>query len=71
MNLHINGELPEGLNALEEFVSHIYSATGQTTLLQLRWELFRSKNRGVEILPSTRAALLPHIILSKLHLYAR
>ena len=67
----INGELSAGLNALEEFGCHIYSATGPTTLPQLRWELFRSKNREAEILTPTRATLLPHIILSKLHLYSR
>ena len=57
-----NGELPVHLRALEEFVCHMYSATGPKSLPLLRWELFRSKNMEGEMLPPTRAALLPHII---------
>lgn len=48
--------------SLEQFVCHVYSSTGHTTLIMLRWELFGSKNLEGEVLPLTRAALLPHII---------
>ena len=40
----------------------IYSSKSPTTLLSLRWELFRSKNLEGEMLPPTRAALLPHVL---------
>ena len=50
------------MKALEHFVCCVYSSTGPTTLPSLRWEQFRSKNLEGEILPPTRAALLPHII---------
>ena len=58
----INDELPIKVKALEHFVCRVYSSTGPTTLPSLRWELFRSKNLEGEMLPPTRAALLPHII---------
>ena len=57
----INGELPPVVKQLEQFVCHVYCKTGPTTLPALRWELFRSKNLEGEMLPPTRAALLPHI----------
>ena len=58
----INGELPSSLQSLEHFACRVYSSKGPTTLPLLRWELFRSKNLEGEMLPPTRAALLPHII---------
>lgn len=57
----INGELPKDMQPLEHFVCHVYSANGPQTLPKLRWELFRSKNMESEMLPPTRATLLPHI----------
>ena len=57
-----DGKLPTQVMALETFVCRVYSSKGPTTLPSLRWELFRSKNLEGEVLPPTRAALLPHII---------
>ena len=56
------GELPAEVKALEQFVCHVYSPKGPKTLPSLRWELFRSNNLEGEMLPPTRATLLPHII---------
>ena len=58
----INGELPVQVKGLEEFVCRVYSSTGPKSLPSLRWELFRSKHLEGEMLPPTRAALLPHIL---------
>lgn len=58
----VNGELPALVKTLEPFVCRVYSSTGPTTLPSLRWELFRSKNLEGEMLPPTRAVLLPHIL---------
>ena len=57
----IGKELPEKLRPLEHFVCHVYKRTGPTTLPALRWEMFCSKNLEGEMLPPTRAALMPHI----------
>jgi hypothetical protein len=57
----VNGELPPLFKALERFVCHVYCATGPASLPALRWTLFASKNMEGEMLPPTRAALLPHI----------
>ena len=57
----IDGNLPGEMQPLEHFVCHVYSANGPQTLPQLCWELFRSKNMVSEMLPPTRATLLPHI----------
>jgi len=57
-----SGELPAQVKALEHFVCRVYNLKGATTLPSLRWELFRSKNLEGEMLPPTRATLLPHII---------
>ena len=57
----VNGVLPPQVKGLERFVCHVYCSTGPTTLPALRWELFRSKNLEGEMLPPTRAALIPHI----------
>jgi len=57
----IDGELPPQIRDLEAFVCRVYCSTGPKTLPLLRWELFRSKNMEGEMLPPTRAALLPHI----------
>jgi hypothetical protein len=57
----INGELPHELQDIEQFVCRVYSSSGPRTLPALRWELFRSNNLEGEMLPPTRAALLPHI----------
>lgn len=59
-----NGKLPSEFSTLEEFVCKVYSCKGPYSLPQLRWELFRSRNLEGEMLPPTRASLLPHIIRS-------
>ena len=58
-----NGSIPSelvndkpALESLEHFTK------GPTTLPLLRWELFRTKNLEGEMLPPTRASLLPHIL---------
>jgi len=51
-------ELHAQVKGLEHFVCCVYSSKGPTTL---PWELFRSKNLEGEMLPPTRATLLPHI----------
>ena len=60
----VNGDLPPQVKDLERFVCQVYSSSGPITLPALRWQLFRSKNLEGEMLPPTRAALLPHIIRS-------
>ena len=57
----VNGELPPQIKSLENFVCRVYSSRGPTSLPTLRWEMFRSRNLEGEMLPPTRAALLPHI----------
>ena len=57
----VNGELPLKVRGLEAFVCKVYSPKGPTNILALRWQLFMSKNVEGEMLPTTRAALLPHI----------
>ena len=57
----VDGDLPQQVKDLERFVCQVYSSTGPTNLPALRWQLFRSKNLEGEMLPPTRAALLPHI----------
>lgn len=57
----VNGELPPQVRGLEQFVCSVYCSKGPQTLPALRWELFCSKNLEGEMLPPTRAALLPHI----------
>ena len=57
-----SGELPAQVKALERIVCRVYNQKGATTLPSLRWELFRSKNLEGEMLPPTRATLLPHIL---------
>jgi len=49
------------VNGLEEFVCRVYCSTGPTTIPALAWHMLRKKNIEGEMLPSTRAALLPHI----------
>ena len=39
----------------------VYAPNGPKTLPELRWELFRTRNLEGELLPPTRASLLPHI----------
>ena len=57
----VDGDLPPQVKDLERFVCQVYASTGATDLPALRWQLFRSKNLEGEMLPPTRAALLPHI----------
>jgi len=57
----VDDDLHPQVKNLERFVCQAYSSTGETNLPTLRWQLFRSKNLAGEILPPTRAALLPHI----------
>lgn len=58
----INGDLPPQVSALESFVCHVYSSKGPSTLPALRWQMFRTKTLEGEMLPPTRASLLPHIV---------
>lgn len=60
----VNGDLPPQVKDLERFVCQVYSPSGPKTLPALRWQLFRSRNLEGEMLPPTRAALLPHITRS-------
>lgn len=57
----VNDDFPQELKGLEEFVCRAYCSKGPGNLPALRWELFCSKNLEGEMLPPTRAALLPHI----------
>ncbi|KAL9968953.1 hypothetical protein ACROYT_G021106 [Oculina patagonica] len=57
-----NGELPTQVKDLEEIVCQVYCKAGPTTLAELRWELFRSRNLEAEMLPPMPASLLPYII---------
>ena len=60
---HLNNEdLPPQVKALEAFVCNVYSAVGLTAIPAVLWHLFRSKNLEGEMLPPTRAALLPHLM---------
>ena len=54
-------DLNEAIKPLEEFVCLAYAKDGAKTLSALRWDLFRTKNLESELLPPTRATLLPHI----------
>ena len=56
-----NGELPTQVKDLQKFVCEVYCKAGPTTLSELRWELFQSKNLEGEMLSPMRAFLLPHI----------
>ena len=58
----LNNDLPPQVKGLEAFVCQVYSSSGLTAIPALRWELFRSKNLEREMLPPTRAALLPHLM---------
>jgi len=57
----VDGELPINVQPFEKFVCRAYNSKGHASLPALRWELFRSKNLEGEMLPPTRAVLLPHI----------
>ena len=47
---------------IENFVCQVYSKTSKcSTVKELRWELFKSKNLEAEKLPPTLGALTPHI----------
>jgi len=56
------GALPAAAQLIEKFVCQMYSTNGPSTLPALRWNLFQTKNLEGEMLPPTRAALLPHIL---------
>ena len=56
-----NGELPTQVKDLEKFVCQVYCKAVPTTLPELRWKLFRSRNLEGEMLPPMRASLLLHI----------
>ncbi|CAB3980183.1 Hypothetical predicted protein [Paramuricea clavata] len=58
----VDNELPAQVKDLEQFVCRVYCSKGPKTLPALRWTLFRSKYLEGEMLPPTRAALLPHIV---------
>lgn len=66
----VNGQLPH-VKGLEQIVCRVYSSTGPTTIPELRWELFRSKYLEGDMLPPTRAALMPPSDMRKLHCHAR
>ena len=57
----VNDELLLQVSGLEPFVYKVYFAKGPSTIPAMRCELFCSKNLEGEMLPPTRAALLPHI----------
>ena len=57
----LGNQLPEHLKPLEHFVCSVYCPKGPTTIPALRWEMFLSRNLEGEMLPPTRAALMPHI----------
>ena len=59
-----DGKLPQEFQLIEKFICSVYSSNGPFSLPQLRWDLFRSRNLEGEMLPPTRASLLPHIIRS-------
>ena len=56
------GELPTQVKELEKFVCQVYCKVGPTTLPELQWELFRSRNLEGETLLPKSASLLPHIM---------
>lgn len=58
----VDDELPTQVKDLEQFLCRVYCSKGPKTLPALRWTLFRFKNLEGEMLPPTRAALLPHIV---------
>ena len=53
--------LPYEFKEREKFVCLAYSSKGPTTLPNLRWKIFRTKNLEGELLPLTISTLLPHI----------
>jgi hypothetical protein len=55
-------ELPQEMQPLEQFTCRVYGKQGPENLPSLRWYLFQTKNAEGEMLPPTRAALLPHIL---------
>ena len=57
----IDDDLPPGVKDLEKFVCQVYSSVGLMDIPALRWEMFQTRNMEGEMLPPTRAALLPHI----------
>ena len=57
----VDGDLPQQVKGLERFVCNVYSSIGELDLTALRWEMFQTRNMEGEMLPPTRAALLPHI----------
>ena len=57
----VDGDLPQQVKGLERFVCNVYSSIGELDLPALRWEMFQTRNMEGEMLPPTRAALLPHI----------
>ena len=61
LSVLVNGKLPPQVKSLEQFICCVYCLSGRTILPALRWEMFCSKNLEGEMLPPTRAALLPHI----------
>ena len=61
-NCLLDGELPDEVKPLENFVRSVYSSTGPKTLPDLRWKVFRLKNLEGKKLAPGRGALLPHIM---------
>ena len=57
-----NGSIPSELVNDKPALESLEHFTCSTTLPLLRWELFRTKNLEGEMLPPTRASLLPHIL---------
>ena len=58
----MDDDLPPQVKDVEKFVRQVYSSIGEIELPALRWEMFQTRNMEGEILPPTRAALLPHIL---------
>ena len=68
LNLSINDfndrELPAVLKPLEEFICTVYRSNDCviSSISELRWELYRTKNCEGEKLPPTLASFYPHIL---------
>ena len=59
--LTADGNLHEKIKPLEEFVCMVYDKDGPKSLPSVRWKLYSKKNKELENLPPTRAALVPLI----------
>ena len=59
----VDGKLPAEIRGVEKFVCQVYSPKCLSHKIpHLRWQLFSTKNLEGEMLPTTQAALLPHLM---------